>query len=712
MENENARELPGHSDRQLVATALGGFALATWCIMLLLPGTTFERVSSSIVLLPLRPAGIASLQGTRLSQIWAMLGRAWWTGGLVSQVTTGAIAVLMLWRYRIFAMIAMANRTARLLLSAFLSFTLLIFLDFITSSLGIYRFGEQTKNLLLGLFALTFAMRASARWWRILMTMVAACIVLQAVYATVLYLLGFNTFTSSSVAIARATGTLEDYNPNYLYPLCLMGALLLLPSAVGEKRPALRVLYWLSLATLTTALVLTFTRSAAMGLLAGSAWFAYQNRSDKRMLRLPVAGILILLSVFGARGVSKSGQVTIDRAIPGRVQIWRVSTKIIEHNWLFGTGYGGYGDAQNRYMDSKLAHFNPMNGEAKSQALNMLACHGVPGLAVFVLFICATWSACVNGQRQDYTTWEWNTKQGIKLAGIGILTAGLVDNPLYSYDRYPGTFVWLVFMGFLLHLELRNNPPSGEWTHTKTVGRIVLIVTGIALVIGGSISLLGMADANQADKAFDKKIALQRSKPSFVPMKYTPQAIVDCELADEDCNFYYHHGYSPVDIHRALRMNIRAGRIKQGGSTITQQLAKNLFFSKDRTLRRKVAELVMAVKLEHEFTKTEILELYLNTIEYGLGTRGIGPAAKRYFGKDAGKLTDAECALLAGLVCSPPKEKLSPGQARKALKLTLSRLEETNDYRWASVEREINSAGESRWLAEHLVTEKTSVASR
>jgi len=179
--------------------------------------------------------------------------------------------------------------------------------------------------------------------------------------------------------------------------------------------------------------------------------------------------------------------------------------------------------------------------------------------------------------------------------------------------------------------------------------------------------------------------------------------MADCVIANEDNHFYDHHGYSLVDMHRALRVNIRAGRVKQGGSTITQQLAKNLFFTNARTLRRKVAELIVATDLERRLKKDEILELYLNTIEFGLGTHGIGPAAKRYFGKDARNLTDGECALLAGLISSPPKERLTPERARAALALTLSRLAYGNPDVYSSVRDEIDTFGETRWLARHLV---------
>ncbi len=130
---------------------------------------------------------------------------------------------------------------------------------------------------------------------------------------------------------------------------------------------------------------------------------------------------------------------------------------------------------------------------------------------------------------------------------------------------------------------------------------------------------------------------------------YTPRAV----LAVEDRNFYHHVGFNPFAVSRALLVNAREGEVRQGGSTLTQQLAKNLFLSSDRTIKRKVQELLLALWLEHQFTKDEILTLYLNRVYFGAGAYGIDAASRRYFGKSASKLTLAESAVLAGLLKAP-----------------------------------------------------------
>ncbi len=126
-------------------------------------------------------------------------------------------------------------------------------------------------------------------------------------------------------------------------------------------------------------------------------------------------------------------------------------------------------------------------------------------------------------------------------------------------------------------------------------------------------------------------------------------------LAVEDRNFYHHLGVNPVSLIRALIVNAKEGEIVQGGSTITQQLAKNIYLTPDRTLKRKAQELLLALWLERRFTKDEILTLYLNRVYFGAGAYGIDAASYRYFAKPARDLTLGESALLAGLLKAPSR---------------------------------------------------------
>lgn len=134
--------------------------------------------------------------------------------------------------------------------------------------------------------------------------------------------------------------------------------------------------------------------------------------------------------------------------------------------------------------------------------------------------------------------------------------------------------------------------------------------------------------------------------PDYVPAAF---------IAIEDRRFYHHPGFDPIGMSRAMALNLKAGRVVQGGSTITQQLAKNLFLTPDQNLKRKVQELMLAVWLELKFTKKEILALYLNRVYFGAGAYGIEAASQRYFDKSAEKLTVGESALLAGLLKAPSR---------------------------------------------------------
>ncbi len=141
---------------------------------------------------------------------------------------------------------------------------------------------------------------------------------------------------------------------------------------------------------------------------------------------------------------------------------------------------------------------------------------------------------------------------------------------------------------------------------------------------------------------------------------YIPQAV----MAIEDRRFYSHFGIDPIGLARAMGTNLMHGRFSQGGSTLTQQLAKNLFLKPDRTLERKVQEVLLALWLEHKHTKDQILEMYLNRVYFGSGAYGVEAASRRYFGKSARDVTLAEAALLAGLLKAP--SRLSPARDPKA----------------------------------------------
>lgn len=138
-----------------------------------------------------------------------------------------------------------------------------------------------------------------------------------------------------------------------------------------------------------------------------------------------------------------------------------------------------------------------------------------------------------------------------------------------------------------------------------------------------------------------------------VSLSNVPETLIKALIATEDTRFYSHHGIDPRGVARALYRNLRAGKVLEGGSTLTQQLAKVLFLTPERSYTRKLKEMALALRIEQRYTKQEILSLYLNQIYFGSGAYGVEAAAQIYFGKPARDLAVAECALLAGLPRSP-----------------------------------------------------------
>src|SRR5229473_4400471 len=144
---------------------------------------------------------------------------------------------------------------------------------------------------------------------------------------------------------------------------------------------------------------------------------------------------------------------------------------------------------------------------------------------------------------------------------------------------------------------------------------------------------------------FGRPLTLKEMSP------FLPKAVI----ATEDRRFYRHFGIDPIGLMRAAVIDLRAGQIVQGGSTITQQLAKVLFLTPERSLARKIRETLLALWLEHRFAKDQILEIYLNRVYLGAGTYGVDAAAHRYFGKSARRTTLYESAVIAGLLKAPTR---------------------------------------------------------
>ena len=143
------------------------------------------------------------------------------------------------------------------------------------------------------------------------------------------------------------------------------------------------------------------------------------------------------------------------------------------------------------------------------------------------------------------------------------------------------------------------------------------------------------------------------SREGFVPYAQLPQTYINAVISAEDSRFTHHKGVDPVSIARALVTDLRTGSFAEGGSTITQQLAKNLYFTQEKRLTRKAAEMFMAFHIEANYTKEEIFELYVNSIYFGSGCYDVASASQAYFGVEPSQMDANQCTLLAGIPNAP-----------------------------------------------------------
>ena len=199
----------------------------------------------------------------------------------------------------------------------------------------------------------------------------------------------------------------------------------------------------------------------------------------------------------------------------------------------------------------------------------------------------------------------------------------------------------------------------------RTIGtlcrRLVVLVLAAALLLGGLLTFRGyqMYRGARDQQSLADTVDAIRAQPGYTPLSGLPQLYLNAVIAVEDHRFTQHGGIDLIAITRAALYDLATGSLDQGGSTITQQVAKNLFFTQEKQFVRKVAEVFMAFALERSYTKGEILELYVNTIYFGDGYYGVYDACAGYFGKTPAEMTSYEATLLAGIPNAPSIYSLS-----------------------------------------------------
>lgn len=228
-------------------------------------------------------------------------------------------------------------------------------------------------------------------------------------------------------------------------------------------------------------------------------------------------------------------------------------------------------------------------------------------------------------------------------------SSGSLIGSLFYWTLVTGLWFAIGIGGLLFYYAMSLPDTSGLYDVAHTPSLSILAADGEALshrgdLLGGRVA---MADL-----------------PSYVP---------EAVIATEDQRFYWHFGVDPIGLARALYQNFLAGGVVQGGSTITQQLAKNVFLKPDRTIHRKIQEMLLAIWLEARYSKEQILTLYLNRVYFGGGAYGVEGASERYFKKSARELTLPEAAMLAGLLKAPshysPTNDLALARSRAAIVL-------------------------------------------
>ena len=225
--------------------------------------------------------------------------------------------------------------------------------------------------------------------------------------------------------------------------------------------------------------------------------------------------------------------------------------------------------------------------------------------------------------------------------------------------------------------------------------KLIKALLSIIIVAGLTLTTLGYIEYRSAlaEISLEDKIAQIQSKESYVQIEDVSDYLIKATVTTEDQRFYEHNGIDWMAYGRIGLMLIKTGELTGGGSTITQQLAKNLYFGFEPSLIRKVAEIFMMFDIEKNYDKDEILEIYINIINYGDNYMGIYQASEGYFYKHPSELNFNEATLVAGIPQSPSNYQLSNNseKAYKRQKWVIQTLIDTNTFTQEEVEQFMNS---------------------
>lgn len=235
----------------------------------------------------------------------------------------------------------------------------------------------------------------------------------------------------------------------------------------------------------------------------------------------------------------------------------------------------------------------------------------------------------------------------------------------------------------------------------KLIKRLIIFIILVILVIGVTIGVIfgipgyKMYKEAMEKEPIEKKIASIENKKNYSEFSELPEMYVKAVIATEDHRFYEHKGIDFISVIRAIYNDIKAKEFVEGGSTISQQLAKNIYFTQEKTGKRKIAEILMASKLDNSLSKEKIFELYANTSYFGDGYYTVKSACKGYFNKELREMTDYECIMLAGIpnapsVYAPTK---NPDLTAKRAKHVIKKMVENGDITQKEADKILEEGG-------------------
>ena len=189
----------------------------------------------------------------------------------------------------------------------------------------------------------------------------------------------------------------------------------------------------------------------------------------------------------------------------------------------------------------------------------------------------------------------------------------------------------------------------------KVIKKIITFIILVVLLVGAFITYQGYTVYKEAldEISVKDKVAELQTQENYTKFEDLPEFYLDAVVAVEDRRFYDHGAIDPIAIARAIWTNIKSFELREGGSTITQQVAKNVYFTQEKTALRKIAEVFMAFEIERNCDKNTILEMYVNTSYFGSGYYGIKEAANGYYDKEPIEMNKYECSMMAGVPNAP-----------------------------------------------------------